>query len=343
MTWRLFQAKEKKKESETKTMAIENRTDEELMQEFERKNKEAKEANKSFDNFFFFLREDEKAIVHPLLNVPQVTLTETLYHEKFDHVAGKMVADCVCATPFGRECKLCKEAEVTHDKKLKATPRVFLPVYLHGIYKTNILNQLEAVTAKDDDGVEKPIKGVRMLKLKLGSAILDSLKEFYYDSDDRSILTSDFVITRRNSGLDTTYSLTSRKLQTISDDLVPKYTPVSVVVDVRSHRPEQAVEEPVSSNPFLPSEDAVPQMTVDDALDMKEPSPAQLKTIKNLCNLLDKDYVEPISWRQADSLARALREEYKAHLAEDEEEEREHLPLNGSREVKTESGVPVRH
>lgn len=289
-------------------MAIEMRTDEELMAEFEAKNKAAKEANKSFDNFFFFLKEDEKAHVHPLLNVPQLTLTEILYHEKFDHVAGKMVADCVCATQFGEQCKLCKEAEFMRDKKLKATPRVFLPVYVHGVYKTNLLNQLEAVTAKDETGVEQPIKGVRFLKLKLGSAILDSLKEFYYDSDDRSILTSDFVITRRGSGLDTTYKLTSRKLQPIAEKIV-SYDAERVISDVRLHREAQVIEAPAP-------EPEVPQISVDDALDMKEPSPAQLKTIKNLCNLLDKEYVEPMSWRQADSLARALREEYKASLVE---------------------------
>jgi hypothetical protein len=300
-------------------MTIEMRTDEELMQEFEAKNKAAKEANKSFDNFFFFLKEDEKAIVHPLLNVPQLTLTEMLYHEKFDHVAGKMVADCVCATPFGETCKLCKEAEFMHDKKLKATPRVFLPVYVHGVFKTNLLNQLEDVTAKDDDGVEKPISGVRFLKLKLGSAILDSLKEFYYDSDDHSILTSDFIITRRGSGLDTTYKLTSRKLQPIAEKIV-RYDPERVISDVRLHREAQVIEAPAAA-------DDVPQISVDDALDMNEPSPNQLKTIKNLCNLLDKEYVEPMSWRQADSLARALREA---------------LPLNGQREVKTERGVPVK-
>jgi hypothetical protein len=294
-------------------MAIEMRTDEELMAEFEAKNKAAKEANKSFDNFFFFLKEDEKAIVHPLMNVPQVTLTEIQYHEKFDHLAGKMVADCACAASFGKACKLCKEAEFMHDKKLKASPRVFLPVYVHGVFKTNLLNQVEAVTAKDDAGIEQPIKGVRFLKLKLGSAILDSLKEFYYDSEDRSILTSDFVITRRGSGLDTTYKLTSRKLQPIGERVIT-YNPERVISDVRLHREEQAVETPDIANP-APD---VPQISVDDALDMNEPSPAQLKTIKNLCNLLDKDYVEPMSWRQADSLARALREEYKASLAGDE-------------------------
>lgn len=292
-------------------MAIEMRTDEELMAEFEAKNKAAKEANKSFDNFFFFLKEDEKAHVHPLLNVPQLTLTEILYHEKFDHVAGKMVADCACAASFGKVCKLCKEAEFMRDKKLKATPRVFLPVYVHGVFRTDLLGKLEAVTVKDDAGAEQPIKGVRFLKLKLGSAILDSLKEFYYDSDDRSILTSDFVITRRGSGLDTTYKLTSRKLQAITEKVIA-YNADRVISDVRLHREEQAVEAPEIASP---AED-VPQISVDDALDMNPPSPAQLKTIQNLCNLLDKEYVEPMSWRQADSLSRALREEYKASLVE---------------------------
>src|SRR5260221_11861256 len=113
-------------------MAIDQKTDAELMKEFEAKSKAAKEANKSFDNFFFFLKEDgEKAIVRPLLNLPQVNLTELAYHEAFDRAQSKMVADNVCAQ---QDCRLCKQAEI--DKKLKASPRVFLPVFVHQVTRT---------------------------------------------------------------------------------------------------------------------------------------------------------------------------------------------------------------
>jgi hypothetical protein len=273
--------------------------------------------NKSFDNFFFFLKEDEKAVVHPLLNVPQMTLTEIQYHEKFDHVAGKMVADCVCAASVGRVCKLCKEAEFTHDKKLKASARLFLPVYVHGVYKTGITGEVVAVTAKDDDGIERKVQGVRMLKLKLGSAILDSLKEFYYDSEDRSILTSDFVITRRGSGLDTSYKLTSRKLSPITEKL-PAYTAERVLSDVRLHREEQAIEVP-DEDPYLPEyAQEQPKLTVEEALDMKEPTEKQLKEISGLCALLGKDFIAPLSFGQASNMLRNLREEYNKSLVEAE-------------------------
>jgi hypothetical protein len=292
---------------------VDMKTNEELMQEFERKAKEAKEANKSFDNFFFFLKEDEKAVVHPLLNVPQMTLTELGYHEKYDHIAGKMVADHVCAKSVGKQCKTCQEADFTHDKKLKASPRVFLPVYVHGIYKTGLMGETVVVTAKEDDGVERPIQGIRMLKLKLGSSIVDSLKEFYYDSDDRSILTSDFVITRRGSGLDTTYKLTSRKLTPTKEPL-PKYSVEKVISDVRLKREEQAIEVP-DVDPFEPTEQ--PTFTVKEALDMKEPTEKQLTSIQQLCQLLGKDFIKPISLGQATNMLRNLREEYNASLAEE--------------------------
>ncbi len=298
-------------------MTVDLKTDEELMQEFERKAKEAKEANKSFDNFFFFLKEDEKAVVHPLLNVPQMTLTELLYHEKYDHIAGKMVADHVCAadTKIGMKCKTCQEADFTRDKKLKASPRLFLPVYVHGIYKTGLLGETVAVTAKGDDGVERPVQGVRMLKLKPGGALVDSFKEFYYDSDDRSILTSDFVITRRGSGLDTTYQLTSRKLTPIKEQLA-KYTVEKAISDVRLHREEQAVEVP-DVDPFEPTDtQGEPSLTVAEALDMKAPTEKQLSSIVSLCKLLDKSYVEPLSFGQAANMLRNLREEYNVTLAE---------------------------
>jgi hypothetical protein len=300
-------------------MTVDLKTDEELMQEFERKAKEAKEANKSFDNFFFFLKEDEKAVVHPLLNVPQMTLTELLYHEKYDHIAGKMVADHVCAadTKIGMKCKTCQEADFTRDKKLKASPRVFLPVYVHGIYKTDLMGKTVAVTAKDDDGVERPVQGVRMLKLKPGGALVDSFKEFYYDSDDRSILTSDFVITRRGSGLDTSYNLTGRKLTPTKGPL-PKYSVEKVISDVRLKREEQAIEVP-DVDPFVPAgtQEEQPQFTVKEALDMKEPTELQLNAIQKLCKSLDKDFIPPISFGQAANMLRNLKEEFTASLAEE--------------------------
>lgn len=311
---------------------VANKTDEELMQEFEQKQKAAKEQGKSFDNFFFFLREDEKAVVRPLMNIPQVTQTELAYHEMFDRTAGKMVADNVCAAPFGMKCKLCEQAQA--EKKLKATPRVFLPVYVHGIWKRDLAGELVAVTAKDEAGKDVPVRGIRMLKLKLGSAILDDLKTVYYDSDDeprkRSITTSDFSIERLGNGLDTRYVTNLRKKVLPITEQLPAYTVERVVSDVRLHKEEQAIEGQTEVDPADVAETeamyrdlvaeqsqkagapAVPTMSLEETLDMKPPSPRQIAEIEALCRLLGKDFVQPLSFSQAKSLYKSLDDEYNA-------------------------------
>jgi hypothetical protein len=276
------------------TTANKPMTDEELMAAFEQKQKAAKES-KSFDSFYFFLKEDEKAVVRPLLNIPQVTLTETLYHEMFDRATGKMVADNVCAQPFGRPCKLCQQA--TAEKKLKATPRVFLPVYVHGVWKRDLMGELVAVTAKDESGVEKPIRGIRFLKLKLGSTILDDLKVVYYDSDERSICTSDFSIERLGSGLDTRYPTNLRKKVLPLPEGLPVYSVERVISDVRLHREEQAedVPEDDAGAPDVEESASAPQEKPAVTIIQHPAPPNSTVTVNGPPPSKKKSYFKPIS------------------------------------------------
>lgn len=301
------------------------KTDEELVAEFEKEVKAAKEQSKSFDHFWLRLTEDgQKAIIHPLLNFPQMTLTKLPYHEKFDRTAKRWVADNVCAAPFGKPCKLCQQAEANNDKDLKASPRVFLPVYVHGIWNTDSMGEFVAVTEKDDAGVAQSIKGPRYLKMRPTSDLCGQIHTKYKEAQDDRILSSDFEYVRSGkTKTDTEYSLIRRKKVLPMPDTIRPYSVEKVISDVRLHREEQAVEvpdpfEPVADGQPLPTpaEEQAQQFTVNELLEMKKPTEKQLTSIVSLCKLLDKSYVEPLSFGQAANMLRNLREEYNASLAE---------------------------
>ena len=348
-------------------MSTQFKSDEELMQEFEAKQKAAKEANKTFDGFFLFFKEDERAIVHPLLNIPQATLTEIPYHEKFDRATNKMVADNVCSQAFGGKCRFCELAEAG-DKKMKAQPRLFLPVYVHGVWKPDVTgSSLTAVTFKDEAGKEQAIKGVRMLKLNPNGEIWDALKFEYYEDEFHNIQAFDFTILRTGTGLDTKYKVQRRQNVLPMPEDVNLSSVDKVISDVRLHREEETEEgeKTPEKDPFEPDyselEDepapapqvvtpaqpgAVPpkkksyfkpisatagEVTTTSVLDSAPASPKQYAAIGKLAGKLDRDVDMPETFGEAQALIARL-----------EQDVRERRPLNGSREVTRENGVPVR-
>lgn len=82
----------------------------------------------------------------------------------------------ICAKEIGKPCEFCRQAEQEQDKKLKRAlePKksLMLPTFLHGIREQFELNgQWFALTAKGEDGNEKPITGLRILELTNFGAI----------------------------------------------------------------------------------------------------------------------------------------------------------------------------
>jgi hypothetical protein len=159
-----------------------------------------------FKPFFFMLKDGEKALIRPLLNMSQYALVHK--HEYYDNTTKKYEARAVCAADMELECQLCLDAE--QNKKLKADARFVLPIYVLAVVNVKTGAQ---VTYTNQDGQELSVSGVRLLEMKRTSSILRDLVAFYNESDEHDITGNDFVIRRENvdgDPLKTKYTVTPK-------------------------------------------------------------------------------------------------------------------------------------
>lgn len=158
-----------------------------------------------FKPFFFMLKDGEKALVRPLLNMNQYALINK--HEYFDNAKKQYVARAICAADVELDCQLCLDAE--QNKKLKADTRFILPVYVFSVKE--VKTGKEVTYTKDDK--EVAVSGVRLLEMKRTSSILRDLVAAYNESDEHDITLNDFVISRQNidgDPLKTKYTVTPK-------------------------------------------------------------------------------------------------------------------------------------
>ncbi len=205
----------------------------------------AAEKSGGFAPFFFSIRDGERALVRPLLNMRDYVMLR--FHEKFNSATKKYDVSAVCAADFGQECQHCKDAAT--DKKLSAQNRFYLPVYIHGALKQDpITKKWAPLTYTDQEGNEQPVKGVRILEMKPSSSILSALVGAYNTADTHNITLYDFVIERKGAQLDTTYTttLSPNAPRALPDDL-SKQSRERIKSDVEIARPMRAVGAPVVS------------------------------------------------------------------------------------------------
>lgn len=221
-------------------MAIEQQ---DSMAQFEAERAQARERNTT-PPFFFSLKNGDKALVRLLLNFDKNVRMD--YHEHYNAAEQKYDVNAVCAQEFGQECAHCEQAKTTKDWKLKAQRHVYIPVYVHNIKRQRDDKTWAPVTYKED-GVEKPVSGVRMLDMKLSSStILDDLQAAYLEDADKpsdlDITRYDFVISRRGAGLETNYTVTAKPgaLLGLPAGLTP-YTQERVKTEVEAQRPMKTV------------------------------------------------------------------------------------------------------
>lgn len=143
---------------------------------------------------FLFFKNGWKARVRPLVNLNQVTVMKM--HHKFSMDAESRV-NAVCASEIGKTCKYCDLAPA--DKKLSPSISFMLPVYVYQVVDKfgNI------ITAKDENGEEQPIKGVRIIELTAYgtiNAVLGIFRAYFKDEDSHDITKCDFVIEQSGEG-----------------------------------------------------------------------------------------------------------------------------------------------
>lgn len=217
--------------------------------------------------FFFALKDGQKANVRFLLDYSDAPACKFGYHEMYDSSKKEYTVNAVCAQAFGKECVHCAQAKETGVWKLKAQQHVYLPIYVHGIKE--LRGGLWVVVTYQEDGVEKPVQGLRVLDMKFtSSTILDALALAYAESSDdlkeRTITDHDFVISRNGAGLDTKYTVSQnpRAPLALPADQRTNYTADWVKSSVTVQRPYAAVGEEEGAElgtperePFAPDDD----------------------------------------------------------------------------------------
>jgi hypothetical protein len=154
--------------------------------------------------FFFSIKDGEKALIRPLLNMSQYVMANK--HEIFNNQTKKYDVKAVCAGDLQLACQHCLDA--TSNKKLASSKRFILPVYVHAVIDTKTGKY---VTYTDQEGLEHNVSGVRLLEMKRSSSILRDLVAAYNEDDEHDITTNDFVIQRLGDALETKYTVTPKK------------------------------------------------------------------------------------------------------------------------------------
>jgi hypothetical protein len=149
---------------------------------------------------FIFLKEGEKVMLRPLVNLPQAIVMQK--HNKW-HDNRDYRVNAICAKEIDKGCEHCVNAQELEDKKLKASPVIFLPVYVYGVIDVKT-GQKVTYTEKDEQGKEsepKNVFGFRVLELPLYGAAFSILQSFRaYIRDEGSITQGDFTVEQMGSG-----------------------------------------------------------------------------------------------------------------------------------------------
>lgn len=178
---------------------------------------------KSGKPIFLFLKENQKALVRPLYNLNQmiVLMKHNMWSENKD-----FRVNSVCGHELDKTCLFCERVKEGGDKKLTANKFFYVPVYVHSVIDTK---SGEAITYKEkgenDEEVEKPVKGFRLLELSMFgsvSAILKHLRGYYRDEDTHDITECDFSIEQIGAGQKKSFTTINKKPSPINPAITAK-------------------------------------------------------------------------------------------------------------------------
>lgn len=200
-----------------------------------------------FKPILFRINENEKALVRPLRNMNDYTVVQM--HELYNNAAPKESIKAICADTYNLPCALCQQ-EAT-NKKLKASVRFVIPVYVHKILRKKVDDKgrvitdkgspvWETVTYKNSNDEQIAVSGLRLLELKRTSSILLDLNSLYGEEGD--ITKGDIVIERKGSGLDTKYTTTAKAPSPFSIQIEEDIDDSGILALINEACPLQAVD-----------------------------------------------------------------------------------------------------
>lgn len=207
---------------------------------------EQKRAKSSSGNAsFFVLKDGEKALVRPLLNLNEVASIKK--HDYFNPTTKKFEVNALCAESIDLPvsvCKHCLTAKQTNNKKLNPTKYFVIPIWVYGI--KNSAGQ-PVVYTDQNSGEEKAVQGLRYLQLKASSDILSTLLEMYREGTD--LTTLDLTISRKGESLDTKYTVLPRPAAPFAVEGVPEQSRDSIIERINDLNPAELIDGP-DHDPF---------------------------------------------------------------------------------------------
>lgn len=174
----------------------------------------------SFAPIFFSIKDNQKALIRPLLNLNQYVRVEK--HEIWNPATKKFEVKSVCAASLQLEgcvhCAKAAQAKSKDEKKLISSPRIVLPIFVHAVIDVHDGHYITYAKVHEDGSNEEiPISGVRLLEMKKSSSILADLIRSYNGNDDsdvkslHDITTLDYVIRREGEQTETRYVVTPKR------------------------------------------------------------------------------------------------------------------------------------
>lgn len=145
-------------------------------------------------NTIVLLKHGQTATLRPVYNMDEAIVF--WMHDKYQNFVNgerKSIA-AICAEKNSEQsCTHCVDARAN---KLEANREAFVPVYVSKILDA----EGQPVTYKAQDGSMKPVQGFRMLRLKMGSAILAILMSVYKDAEYNNDITGcNFSVSRTDT------------------------------------------------------------------------------------------------------------------------------------------------
>jgi hypothetical protein len=120
---------------------------------------------------FLYLKEQQKTLIRPLLNLD--TVTAFAIHNRY-HPDIKRKIYVVCAREVNKPCYYC-QGSGRGEQMCDAEVSFMLPVFVYSLIDTRSGRQ---IMYRDQDGRDQPVSGLRLLELTAFGAVRDILATF---------------------------------------------------------------------------------------------------------------------------------------------------------------------
>lgn len=187
---------------------------------------------------FLVLKNGQKALVRPLLNLDAIA--SVLKHEYYNPSSQKYEIEALCAETSSLDlsgmCKHCAVAKQTNNKKLEAIKVFVIPVWVYAMKDSANQN----ITYTDQQGKEQLVSGIRYIPMKPSSDILAALMAMWKEGTDLTSL--DMTIIRSGEKFDTKYTVLPRAPKPFDVPNVPVQSAEAIILRIAELNPIDTID-----------------------------------------------------------------------------------------------------